>query len=371
MSKKLWVAMFALMLAGPVLAEETPANTTGTVAPIKPTVEAEQKDLNTLQFQKEFRERLEEQRKEAAEREKKLMEERRAQVKNLQEDLKTDTRAIKDDAKANVRALNNQLPANTLRCGGIAGAVCPEGLRCKLEGSFPDAMGVCVKEAADIKAFSEEARKLIEAKREAAKHAIEIKREEFKHKLETVKEEARATHEKIKEELKDKLEAIKDVRKKDIVERLDERMDELNHNRAEHYANVLEKIEKALAHLISRTEKAAANGHDVSAVRAAITEAEAAIKTAREAIAAQAAKTYAFDITDEATLKQKIGEARRALETDLKKVHEAIKAAHEAVRKAVIALAGIPGVDGDATSATTTPPATTPPAATTTPAATE
>src|SRR3990167_8843514 len=288
MSKKLWVAMFALMLAGPVLAEETPANTTGTVAPIKPTVEAEQKDLNTLQFQKEFRERLEEQRKEAAEREKKLMEERRAQVKNLQQDLKTDTRVIKDDTKANVRALKDQIPANTLRCGGIAGAVCPEGLRCKLEGSFPDAMGVCVKEAADIKAFSEEARKL-----------IEIKREAFKHKLETVKEEARATHEKIKEELKDKLEAIKDVRKKDIVERLDERMDELNHNRAEHYANVLEKIEKALAHLISRTEKAAANGHDVSAVRAAITEAEAAIKTAREAVAAQAAKIYAFDITDE------------------------------------------------------------------------
>src|SRR3989338_7601731 len=358
MSKKLWVVMFALMLAGPVLAQETPANTTGTLARIKPTVEAERKDSNTLQFQKDVRDLLEEQRKEAAEREKKLMEQRKAQVKDLQQNLQNDTRAIKDDAKANVRAVKDQLPANTLRCGGIAGAVCPEGLLCKLEGSFPDAMGVCVKEAADIKAFSEE-----------AKHAIETKREEFKHKLEAVREEVKQTRENIREELAEKLQVVRDVRKKDIVERLDERMDELNQNRAEHYANVLEKIEKALAHLISRTEKAAANGHDVSAVRAAITEAEAAIKTAREAVAAQAAKIYAFDITDEATLKQKIGEARRALETDLKKVHEAIKAAHEAVRKAVIALAGIPGVDSDATTATTTPPATTPPA-TTTPAAT-
>src|SRR3989344_2490853 len=236
MSKKLWVVMFALMLAGPVLAQETPANTTGTVAPIKPTVEAERKDSNTLQFQKEFRDRLEEQRKEAAEREKKLMEQRKAQVKDLQQNLQNDTRAIKDDAKANVRAVKDQLPANTLRCGGIAGAVCPEGLRCKLEGSFPDAMGVCVKEAADIKAFSEEARKLIETKREAAKHAIETKREEFKQELEVVHEEDKKTRETIREKVAEKHEAIKDIRKKNIVERVDERMAELNHDRAEHYA---------------------------------------------------------------------------------------------------------------------------------------
>lgn len=30
-------------------------------------------------------------------------------------------------------------------CGGIAGISCPEGYKCKLEGNYPDAGGVCVK----------------------------------------------------------------------------------------------------------------------------------------------------------------------------------------------------------------------------------
>ncbi|KAH7323399.1 hypothetical protein B0J17DRAFT_683305 [Rhizoctonia solani] len=30
-------------------------------------------------------------------------------------------------------------------CGGIVGFPCIEGLACKLEGDFPDAGGVCVK----------------------------------------------------------------------------------------------------------------------------------------------------------------------------------------------------------------------------------
>jgi hypothetical protein len=32
-----------------------------------------------------------------------------------------------------------------LFCGGIAGFLCPEGYTCKLDGSYPDAGGVCVK----------------------------------------------------------------------------------------------------------------------------------------------------------------------------------------------------------------------------------
>mgnify|MGYP001558259781 CR=1 FL=1 len=31
-------------------------------------------------------------------------------------------------------------------CGGIAGAVCPEGYSCKYDGNYPDAGGVCTKE---------------------------------------------------------------------------------------------------------------------------------------------------------------------------------------------------------------------------------
>ena len=30
-------------------------------------------------------------------------------------------------------------------CGGIAGVECPAGYRCKLDGNYPDAGGICVK----------------------------------------------------------------------------------------------------------------------------------------------------------------------------------------------------------------------------------
>lgn len=31
-------------------------------------------------------------------------------------------------------------------CGGIAGVACPAGYGCKLDGSYPDAGGTCVKD---------------------------------------------------------------------------------------------------------------------------------------------------------------------------------------------------------------------------------
>ena len=31
-------------------------------------------------------------------------------------------------------------------CGGFAGTLCPEGYECQLEGDYPDASGVCIKE---------------------------------------------------------------------------------------------------------------------------------------------------------------------------------------------------------------------------------
>ncbi len=74
---------------------------------------------------------------------------------------------------------------------------------------------------------------------------------------------------------------------------------------------------------------------------------------ARAAIEAQAGKTYSISVTTEQKLKEAAEAARKALHDDLNKVKEAVKAAHEAVRKAAVALAQIPRVDEDA--ATTTP----------------
>jgi len=38
----------------------------------------------------------------------------------------------------------DQTTNNTKTCGGFAGTLCPIGYRCKLDGSYPDASGVCI-----------------------------------------------------------------------------------------------------------------------------------------------------------------------------------------------------------------------------------
>ena len=43
---------------------------------------------------------------------------------------------------------NDRIKNEGEMCGGIAGFMCEEGLNCKLEGNYPDAAGICVKEEA-------------------------------------------------------------------------------------------------------------------------------------------------------------------------------------------------------------------------------
>ena len=105
----------------------------------------------------------------------------------------------------------------------------------------------------------------------------------------------------------------------------------------------------------ARVEKAAAKGLDVSAVRTALTAADAAIAISKVAIANQTVKTYAIAVTGEATLRQNVGAARRALHADLKAVEQTVKDAREAVRKAATTLAGVPRVNEADTQPTTQP----------------
>lgn len=43
---------------------------------------------------------------------------------------------------------NSRVKGEGEMCGGIAGFICAEGLKCQMEGNYPDAGGICVKEAA-------------------------------------------------------------------------------------------------------------------------------------------------------------------------------------------------------------------------------
>ncbi|MBI4993721.1 apolipoprotein A1/A4/E family protein [Candidatus Wolfebacteria bacterium] len=185
----------------------------------------------------------------------------------------------------------------------------------------------------------------LESKRAEAKNLMENKREDFKNKIETKREEVKSKIEAKKGELKDHLVKIKDERKKQIVEKIYDQVNELNKRRLDHFSAVLEKLEKILDRISGRADKAEVNGHDISAVKTAITEATNAIAASRTAIQNQTGKIYAPTISSESALKADVGEIRKTLHSDLTVIQETVKTSQEAVKKAATTLAQIPKVD--------------------------
>ena len=104
-------------------------------------------------------------------------------------------------------------------------------------------------------------------------------------------------------------------------------------------------MEELLGKVSSRADKAELNGKDVSVARTAIEKAKSTIETARNAVVAQAAKTYTIGIKDEATLKSAVAVAREALNKDLAVARDLMQAAKKAIADANSSLRTIPDVD--------------------------
>ncbi len=209
----------------------------------------------------------------------------------------------------------------------------------------------------EIKSLRDATREEIDARKEEFRALQEQRKEEFKTRLEEAKTKARQEVDAKREELKNRLQDIRDEQKKKRVEKLEKELNELNERMTNHFSEVLNKLDKVLVNIKSRTDKAEAKGLDVSSVRTMIKSDEEAIAAARAAVAAQAGKTYTPQITGvEGKLKVEVGQARQTLHRDLAAVREKVKAAREAVRKAATALSQIRGVnDGTSPSPTVTP----------------
>jgi len=180
-----------------------------------------------------------------------------------------------------------------------------------------------------------EVQRLIEQNRIEFRNQVQSKREEMKTKIDALKE-------KLRERLRERI----SERKRAIVERIYERINALNERMTDHYMDVLDRLEKVLERIESRTAKAKLNGRDVRRVEEAIQKAHEAIEKAREAVKAQAEKVYQPpQITTEANLKLDVGKLRQQLHDDLKAVEKLVKDARDAVRQAAVALAQIPRVD--------------------------
>lgn len=198
-----------------------------------------------------------------------------------------------------------------------------------------------------------QSKEAFEQKKAEIKAQIEQKQQELRQQIETKREEIKAQIEAKKAELKDKLAKIRSEEKKQVVEKIYENINELNTRLTNHYLDVLNRLEKVLSNISSRTVKAEANGLDVTAVKTAITEATNAIESARSAIKSQAGKIYSINISSESNLKNDVGKARQTLQKDLKTVFEDVKKAQEAVKKAATTLAKIPNINNIEGSTTT------------------
>ena len=148
-----------------------------------------------------------------------------------------------------------------------------------------------------------------------------------------------------REVLKIDLKKIKDERKSQIVEKMDKKLEKINDARNNHLLDVLNNLEKTLAKINIRISAAQAKGIDVSSAKKFSDDAAKAIAAARTAVEAQATKVYKMTITDENKLKADVGSTVKKLQDDLKQVRIVVQSAHDAVRKAAVALAKAMGIE--------------------------
>jgi len=143
--------------------------------------------------------------------------------------------------------------------------------------------------------------------------------ESVKQEFEAKREEAKAALETKREALKEKLTAIKDEKKQETVSRLSENINELNKKKTGDYSAVIVKLERVWASIKAKSGEIADQ-----AIAANIENSLVAVK---ESLNQQASRVYELNVSTENNLKTDIGQARQALESDLKAVREKIGAA--------------------------------------------
>jgi len=170
------------------------------------------------------------------------------------------------------------------------------------------------------------------------KQAVKEKRETFMETLQVEKDERKTKIEEMKlafkekrDDFKKKIETIKDERKKQLTEKIDNRISTVNKNQTDRMTKALEKLTEHINKLEERVAKAKENGVNVLAIETLIITAKTAIRDALAIVEEQAAKDYAFTITDEKSLGQSVKASYDILSKDLKNAQESLVKAKEAV----------------------------------------
>ena len=229
----------------------------------------------------------------------------------------------------------------------IANNIAPNSNLPKLLGVTLQTGVLSEETSTDSASPKETGRNTLEEARRANKEALQRIREERKKSLEAAKTE--------REQFKERLQELRDEKKREVVERIDQNIGKHNEKWVEHWNKVLSRLSEILAKVKTRTDKAAAEGQDVTAVNAAIAAADAAIAAAQSAVDAQAGKTYVIEITDEENLGENVSVIVRQFKSDTKAVHEKIQTARKAVHDAFKALKALIKPEEEEASPSPTP----------------
>lgn len=174
------------------------------------------------------------------------------------------------------------------------------------------------------------AREAREAAREARRAALEEARAR--------REEAKERFQEAREEFREKLAVIRDAQKQGILEHIADRLEHVKDRWTTHFDNVLTRLSEILAKIGTRADRLEEEGRDVSSVRDAITDAEAAIDVAQDAVNTQGENSYIIEISDEDSLREDVQSVRNQLHDDLTSTRDAVKSARQAVHDAFQAL---------------------------------
>ena len=196
-----------------------------------------------------------------------------------------------------------------------------------------------------VQSLRADAKETLQAKRNEFRNQVQETRTEFKAEFERKRLEAKEMVNTKREELRERVQVVKDEKKQEIILRLADRMNELNEKFLGRSSEALERLERILANIQTRADKAEEAERDVSGVESAVREAESRIAAAREAIKVQADKTYSFEIDSEEGVKAGLIVVKNGLRSDLEVVRDAVHYAKEGVRGAASALKEIPDVD--------------------------
>lgn len=178
----------------------------------------------------------------------------------------------------------------------------------------------------------------------------------IKDRLRTIKEERQTSVAETREQVKEKMEAfraqiktIRDEGKQILTERIADKIASSNARLTNRMDNALGHLTDILNRVKTRAADFKAQGKDTTALDQAISDAEAAIAEAKNAVDAQGAKEYTANIAGESTLRNTIGQMVSGFRLDIQAVHKLVVAAKQAVQKTIMEAAKLRGGNNTAT----------------------